>query len=62
MFKNITYNFDTYIGELSGNAWTLWLLPSLQIEKYKLAGSRGITLYASWIIFSAELDFSWANK
>jgi len=62
MFKNINYNFDTYRGELSGNSWTIWILPNLQLEKYKLSGTRGITVYASWIIFSAELDVSWAHN
>jgi len=62
MFKNVTYNFDTYTGSLSGYAWTLWLIPNLQLEKYKLSSTSGITLYASWIIFSAEFDIYWSNQ
>lgn len=59
MFKNVRVNFDGGIGELSGRAWTIWLLPTLQLEKYRLVGSQGITLYASWIVFSGEIDLSW---
>ena len=59
MFKNVTTSFEWFAGNPAGKSWTFWLLPNIQLERYNLAASYVLTITASWLVFSAELDVNW---
>lgn len=59
MFKNVTTSFEWFVGNPTGNSWTFWILPNVQLERYNLATSYVLTITASWLVFSAELDVNW---
>lgn len=59
MFKNLTTSFEWFVGNPVGKSWTFWILPNLQLERYTLATSYVLTITASWLVFSVELDVNW---
>ena len=61
MFKNVTTAVDWYVNDLTERSWTIWVLPNLQIEKYRLAFNKGLTVNLSWLIFSVEVDVNWGE-
>ena len=61
MFKNVTTAVDWYVNDLTERSWTIWVLPNLQIEKYRLAFNKGLTVNFAWLIFSVELDVNWGE-
>jgi len=61
MFKNVTTAVDWYVNDLTERSWTIWVLPNLQIEKYRLSFNKGLTVNLSWLIFSVEVDVNWGE-